>query len=921
MTNAEPPQQAAELVMDQALQQAIASHHAGDLEEAGQAYLAILRAHPDHPEANHNMGVLAVQMKQPAAGLPYFVAALDADPVRGQYWLSYIDALFQTGQLEDARQVLALARQQGLQGDEVDALAKRLESGAPATVQPGTEPSHALKESPPASSIAPQNSLPSQKTKPAKSAGKHATHKGKAPSPQEINTLQALFNQGRLTEAEILAQNMTARYPEHEFGWKALGVVYQHMGRIADALAPMQKAAALSPKDAEAHNNLGNAFNDLFRMKEAEASLRRALEINPDYADAHCNLGATLHDLGRLDEAEASYRRALQIKPDLADAHYNLGNTLMALGQPDKAEASYRHTLQIKPDHAGAFNNLGVTLHDLGKLEEAEASYRCALQIKPFYVEALNNLGRVLKELGHLNDAEATYRKALQIKPDLAEVHSNLGGILLEMGRLNEAETSYRQALQLNPDFAEAHHELSHTLYDLGRIGESETSLQRALQLKPDHADMHSKLLFCLTHSTTMDAETLFAEHCRFGERFEAPLRASWPQHANIRNPERCLQVGFVSGDLHNHAVSSFIEPVLAHLSGYPQLSLHAYSNHAVEDASTRRIREHLTHWQSIVSLSDAALAEKIRADNIDVLIDLSGHTAKHRLLTFARKPAPVQATWIGYPGTTGLRAMDYYLADRFLLPEGEFDNQFTEKIVRLPVSAPFLPSEHAPPVNALPALSNGYVTFGSFNRPSKLSRHVIALWSQLLRALPDSRMLLGAMPQDNKYDNLIEWFAQEGIARERLSFHSRSGMDRYLALHHQVDVCLDTFPYNGGTTTWHALWMGVPTLTLSGNTLPGRVGVAILAHVGLGAFAAHDAADFVRKGLFWAGNLAELSDIRAGLRGRFAKSALNQPAVVAAGMERALRIMWRRWCAGLPAESFEVPLQDVSNKTQGTEK
>jgi predicted O-linked N-acetylglucosamine transferase (SPINDLY family) len=936
--------------MDQALQQAIASHHAGDLEEAGQAYLAILRAHPDHPEANHNMGVLAVQMKQPAAGLPYFVAALDADPVRGQYWLSYIDALFQTGQLEDARQVLALARQQGLQGDEVDALAKRLESGAPATVQPGTEPSHALKESPPASSIAPQNSLPSQKTKPAKSAGKHATHKGKAPSPQEINTLQALFNQGRLTEAEILAQNMTARYPEHEFGWKALGVVYQHMGRIADALAPMQKAAALSPKDAEAHNNLGIALQNLGRMDEAEASYRYALKImpnyarahsnlgstlqelgrldeaetsyrlalkyDPDYAKAHCNLGAVLKDLGRLDEAEASFRRALQIKPDYAEAHYNLGVTLKDMGRLDEAETSLQRALQIKPDYAEAHYNLGNTLCNLGRLDEAEVNLQRALQIKPDDVEALNCLSVVLHGLGRLGEADAILRRALQIKPDHAVIYSNLGVALLDMGRLREAEANLRLALEIKPNQAGALNNLGNILCAMGRMEEAEVIFRQVLQIEPDHVMAYSNLLFCLTHSTTMDAETLFAEHCRFGERFEAPLRASWPQHANIRNPERCLQVGFVSGDLHNHAVSSFIEPVLAHLSGYPQLSLHAYSNHAVEDASTRRIREHLTHWQSIVSLSDAALAEKIRADNIDVLIDLSGHTAKHRLLTFARKPAPVQATWIGYPGTTGLRAMDYYLADRFLLPEGEFDNQFTEKIVRLPVSAPFLPSEHAPPVNALPALSNGYVTFGSFNRPSKLSRHVIALWSQLLRALPDSRMLLGAMPQDNKYDNLIEWFAQEGIARERLSFHSRSGMDRYLALHHQVDVCLDTFPYNGGTTTWHALWMGVPTLTLSGNTLPGRVGVAILAHVGLGAFAAHDAADFVRKGLFWAGNLAELSDIRAGLRGRFAKSALNQPAVVAAGMERALRIMWRRWCAGLPAESFEAPLQDVNSKT-----
>jgi predicted O-linked N-acetylglucosamine transferase (SPINDLY family) len=260
---------------------------------------------------------------------------------------------------------------------------------------------------------------------------------------------------------------------------------------------------------------------------------------------------------------------------------------------------------------------------------------------------------------------------------------------------------------------------------------------------------------------------------------------------------------------------------------------------------------------------------------------------------------------------------MDYFLTDRFFLPPGQFDRQFTEKIAYLPASAPFLPSRDAPPVNALPALSNGYVTFGSFNRLSKLSRSVIALWSQLLRALPNSRVLLGGMPEDVKCDTLIEWFAQEGISRKRLDFYPHSDINSYLTLHHQVDICLDTFPYNGGTTTLHALWMGVPTLTLAGRTAAGRSGAAILGHAGLETFVAHDAADFARKGLFWAGNLAALSDIRAGLRERFAKSAMHQPAMVAAGMESALRIMWQRWCAGLPTESFKVSLQDTNNKIQ----
>jgi predicted O-linked N-acetylglucosamine transferase (SPINDLY family) len=433
------------------------------------------------------------------------------------------------------------------------------------------------------------------------------------------------------------------------------------------------------------------------------------------------------------------------------------------------------------------------------------------------------------------------------------------------------------------------------------------------LKFKPDYAVAFSNLLFCLSQNATVDAQTLFLEHCRFGERFEAPLRAFWTEHTNSRIPERCLQIGFVSGDLRNHAVASFIEPVLNHLSGYPLLSLHAYANHSIEDSTTQRLRGNFAHWNKIDSLSDAALAEKIRADGIDILIDLSGHANNNRLLTFARKPAPVQISWMGYPCTTGLRAMDYYVADQLFLPRGEFENQFTEKILRLPASAPFLPNTDAPPVNKLPALDSGYVTFGSFNRVSKLSRPVIALWSQLLRALPDSRMVLGGMPEEGKYGMLIEWFAQNGIVRERLDFYSRSDLASYLRLHQQVDICLDTFPYNGGTTSFHALWMGVPTLSLAGKTAAGRSGPAILGNVGLEAFVARDAADFVQKGVSWSGNLTELSEIRAGLRERFASSPRGMPEVIAASLERALRIMWQRWCANLPAESFEVTRQEIA--------
>lgn len=1064
--------------IERTLEQALEHHRAGRMEEALGLYQSILQADPCHAEANYNMGAMAVQVQQPAAALSYFTAALDADPSRGQYWLSYIDALFQAGQLEDARQVLSLARRQGLQGEQVDALAMRLEREVPVAGEPNAEDQRASRESPPVSSAVPQAKQKQPAAKPDKPARKPATHKGKGPGPQEINSLVDLFGRGRFAEAAALAQAMTARFPRHEFGWKALGAAFKQLGRSEEALAPMQKAAALSPDDVEAHynlgvtlqelgrldeaessyrqalrinpnyaqahgnlgvilqksrrldeaeasyrkalaidpayaeahsnlgvtlqelgrlddaetsyslalqinphsaethNNLGNTLKDLGRLDEAEASYRQALQISPDYADAHFNLGITFDDMGRLDEAEASYGRALTINPQHAEAHYNLGNVLNALGRLDEAETSYRKALRIRPDFDEVHSNLGVVLQQLGRLDEAEASFRKALELKPDFDEAHFNLGVILRKSRRLDEAEACYRRALQINPEYTGAHYNLGNVLKEMGRPDEAEASFRNALRIKPDFVEAHINLGLLLKDFGRLEEAEASYRRALQIAPDDAAVHcnlgavlqdwgrydeaeascrraleidpnyaqahinlgaslqhmnrldeaeasfrraleiqpaddlahSNLLFCLLQNAGKDAKTLFAEHLRFGEQFEAPLRAHWPRHGNARDPDRCLQVGFVSGDFRNHAVAYYIEPLVARLATYPQLSLHAYSNTVIEDSVTRRLRGDFAHWHSVSSLSDEALAEKILADGIDLLIDLSGHTAKNRLLTFARKPAPVQASWMGYPATTGLRAMDYYLADRFFLPNDGFSAQFTEKIVRLPAGAPFMPSKDAPPVNSLPALSAGYVTFGSFNRPSKISRSVVALWARLLHALPASRMLLAGMPTEDKNAALVEWFEQEGIERNRLSFHLRTDMERYLGLHSQVDVCLDTFPYNGGTTTHHALWMGVPTLTLAGSTAAGRSGATILSHAGLEAFVAHDAKDFVQKGLSWATDLAALQAVRAGLRERMAKSAMGQPALIAEGLYRAFRIMWQRWCAGLPAESFEVP-------------
>jgi protein O-GlcNAc transferase len=363
--------------------------------------------------------------------------------------------------------------------------------------------------------------------------------------------------------------------------------------------------------------------------------------------------------------------------------------------------------------------------------------------------------------------------------------------------------------------------------------------------------------------------------------------------------------VGLVSGDLWNHSVANFIEPVLAQLQKYQSVELHAYYNNGFEDAVTRRLRGYLKHWSPVLRLSDQQLAQQITDDQIDILIDLSGHTALNRLRAFASKPAPIQVSWIGYPGTTGMRAMDYYLSDRHFLPPGQFDRYFTEKLVYLPANVPFQALDSAPPVNALPALASGRMTFGSFNRFTKINATTVDLWSKLLRAVPTAELLIAGMPPNYPLGQLYEQFAAAGVARERIAFHPRCEMEAYLALHHHVDVCLDTYPYNGGTTTVHAIWMGVPTLTVVGPTSAGRQGAAMLGQLDLDGFIAGSAEDFVAKGRYWTENLAALATVRAQLRSRWQLSAARNPEVIVASLEHALRHMWKRWCANLPPESF----------------
>jgi protein O-GlcNAc transferase len=563
-------------------------------------------------------------------------------------------------------------------------------------------------------------------------------------------------------------------------------------------------------------------------------------------------------------------RQAATLRPDDAEAHSNLAAAWAAIGNGAAAEDAARRALTLAPDLAVAWDNLGVALAAQGQWAEAEAAYGQALQRQPGCARTWHHLALLLRDTQRNDEAQRAVHAAIERDPRHPEYPSLLGALLA----------------------ADCEH------------AEAEAWCRRAVELAPDASGPRSTLLLLLQHRGTLAPKKLYEAHREFGRRIERTLGpvAAPPRP---RDPERPLRLGFVSGDFRRHAAAHFIEPVWRELDR-DRFQLHAYSVAPVVDAVTTRLQGLVDAWTAAAGWSDDALASRIREDGIDILFDLSGHTAHHRLPVFARRPAPLQVSWIGYPGTTGLRAMDYYFVDRGFAPPGKLDAQFSECLVHLPTVSVFRPDPASPPVGPLPAASRGHATFGSFNRAAKITDATLETWSSVLAAVPGARLHIGAIdpPLADRLRRRLEAHAMDGT---RIDLLPRMDLEAYLAAHHEVDLLLDTFPYTGGTTTAHGLWMGVPTLTFEGDTLAARSSAAILRHAGLQAFIAPDAAAMAPLAADWIGRLDALAVLRATLRERLATAPQRDARRVVEGLEDALRWMWRRHCAGKPPTAFRI--------------
>ncbi len=646
--------------------------------------------------------------------------------------------------------------------------------------------------------------------------------------------------------------------------WLALAAQHTAAGRLADAEAIYWQLLTTHPGNPDLMHELGLMALRAGRIAEARQWIEQAIATAPADAIYRNNLGLILHDLGECEPAIASFEQALQLDPNFVNVFFNAGNTRLKQERFDDAAVCFQRFLAHQPDDERTYVLLGAALSGLGDHAGVVAVYQEAVRRLPGSAPLWNHLGNALNLQAQVEAAALAYRKAIECAPDIAQPWNNLGQTLWEAGLLDEALDCTRRSVALDPSLA----------------------------------GVHSNIIFMLQMAPGVGRETIAGECQRWWCQHGESLRPSTPPSVHDRAPDRRLRVGYVSPDLRDHPVARHLLPVLrAHDPA--QVEVVCYSDAFPADTTTARLRECVSLWRDTASWSDDRLAAQVRDDRIDLLVDLALHTAGNRLPVFARQPAPVQASFAGYPGATGLETIAWRVTDRFLDPPGtvaepEFGQEF-----RLPDSFwLFDPLDDTPMVSELPAASAKGVVFGCLSRFSKVNDPVLHLWTELLRSLPEARLLL-LCPEGAARSRVLAHFAAGGIGSSRIEFTGKLSRADYLTLYRRIDIALDPFPYNGHMTTCDALWMGVPVVSLAGETPVSRGGLSLLTNAGLPELVAFKAEEYLRIARELAGDLPHLAALRAGLRTRLQASPLMDAARFTRGLENAFRTMWREWCAG----------------------
>jgi predicted O-linked N-acetylglucosamine transferase (SPINDLY family) len=611
------------------------------------------------------------------------------------------------------------------------------------------------------------------------------------------------------------------------------------------------------------------------------------------------NAAVAHHRAGQFAEAERFYRQVLAVEPRNGNVLHLLGFLLHQMGNGAAGLPLLLEAVDLLPPSAQVLNNLGTVLQGQGRLADAIAACEKAIELQPDYVLAHNNLGNAWRAAGHPQRAAECYRRAIAIDPQAVSPQNNLANVLADGEQFSAAVAAHQRAIALDPRFADAHDGLGIALVHQGRVDEALTAFTRAMELTPGSPTFHDHYLTALGYQSGVSPAALLAAHDEYDRRHTAPFRAAWQPHTNHRDPERRLRLGFFSQHFTYHPVGRFLVGLLENLD-QTQFQVFAYTDNGYADALTARIRKCTDTWRPIEGCGDAEFARQIRADEIDILFDLAGHTQGNRLPAFARKPAPIQITWIDSVGTTGLAAMDYILASEHLIPAAA-EGSYREKVLRMRDDyVCYDPPPQAPGIMPPPASANGYVTFGSFNVLAKISAETIRLWSRILAAIPGSRLILKNSGLDDPGTAALirDRFAECGIDAHRVELLGWTQAHEALAAYHRVDVALDPLDYNGGLTTCDALWMGLPVITCPGETFARRQGLAHLAALGLTAWVARDVDHYVALAVELSSDLPQLAGWRAQLRERVRTSPLCDAPRFARHFEALMRRVWQQWAS-----------------------
>jgi predicted O-linked N-acetylglucosamine transferase (SPINDLY family) len=708
-----------------------------------------------------------------------------------------------------------------------------------------------------------------------------------------LHLLGALIGQRGDAEAGLtLIDRAISISPTAAWYYSSRAELLKARGKLSESIVAYRHALGLNPAMADVHTNLGVALRAAGDAVGANAEFREAIRLRPDLSEAWNNLGNGLVVAKDFDGAIAACQRAIALKGEYSAAYRNLGSALYGKGLFDEATAAILRSIAIEPAVAESHNGLANALQKQGKLVEAIAHYEEAIRLKPRFAEAYNNLSLALRELGRTGDALSAIGKALELRGDFPEAWNTLGNVVKDNGDMDGAAAAFERAIELRSDYVEAMSNLSVVRKDQARHAEAVELARRAIAIRPDAAG-HGNLIYLLHFCPGVGEEEIRREQESWDRTYAESLRRVIGPHRNDRNANRRLRVGYIGPYFRNHVVGLNIVPLVRE-HGREGFEIFCYSDAAREDQTTEKCRSGADQWRRIAGLSDERVVELIRADGIDILVDLAQHLAGNRLLVMARKPAPVQVSFAGYPAGTGVKGIDYRLSDPYLDPIGE-GNSVAEKCVRLQHSFWCYDGGEGAEVGSLPAGTNGWVTFGCLNNFCKVNEGVVDLWARVLAEVAGSRMVL-LVPEGSSRQRVAEWFGSRGIGSERLEFTTHKIRREYLKLYDRIDIGLDTFPYNGHTTSLDSFWMGVPVVTIAGKSSVGRAGVSQLSNLKLMELIARDEDDFARIAAELAGNVDRLGELRAGLRERMRRSPIMDAPGWARGIEEAYRSMWADW-------------------------